>query len=181
MGPQNLQVGPYSLQFRYLGAAPLISDAKILSAAASIVTIEARHQTFIRAALNEQPVPQAFDVAISARQIFTLAASFIVSCPAGSSLPFQPFPSLNIVDAPSVVAGSVLTLTDAGAFAEGKAFCSFTAGETGTRFAPFVAGSCVVPADLGGEVYVTISSSGTALSDDTILAGYAILSFLSFL
>lgn len=87
-------------------------------------------------------------------------------------LPFQPFPSLNIVNAASVVAGSVLTLTDAKAFADGKAFCSFTSGDAGTLFAPFSAGSCVVPAGLGGEVYVTISSSGTALSDDTILAGY---------
>lgn len=75
-----------------------------------------------------------------------------------------------------MVAGSVLTLTDAKAFAEGKAFCTFTAGEAGTLFAPFVAGGCVVPANLGGEVYVTISSSGTTLSDDNILAGYAILS-----
>lgn len=166
-----------NLYFRYLGAAPLVGDAKILSAAASIVTVESRHQTFIRTALREEPVPQAFDVAISARQIFTLAASFITSCPAGSNLPFQPFPSLNIVNASSVVAGSVLTLTDAKAFADGKAFCSFTAGETGTRFAPFSAGACVVPEDLGGEVYVTISSSGTALSDDTILAGYAALYF----
>lgn len=76
-----------------------------------------------------------------------------------------------------MVAGSVLKLTDAGAFADGKAFCAFTAGETGTRFAPFSAGACVVPEDLGGEVYVTISSSGAALSDDTILAGYATLYF----
>lgn len=163
------------LHFRYLGAVPIVSDVKILSAAASIVTIEARHQTFIRTALKEQPVPQAFDVAISARQIFTLAASFITACPAGSMLPLQAFPSLNIINAPSVTAGSILTLSDAGAFPDGTAFCTFTAGEAGTLFAPFSGGSCMVPQGLGGEVYITISSSGITLTDDSILAGYATL------
>lgn len=35
----------------YLGAAPLVQDSAILSAAASIVTVEARHQTFLRSML----------------------------------------------------------------------------------------------------------------------------------
>lgn len=34
--------------YSYLGAAPLVKDPAILSAAASIVTVESRHQTFIR-------------------------------------------------------------------------------------------------------------------------------------
>jgi len=159
----------------YLGAAPLVTDKKILSAAASIVTIESRHQTFIRTALREDPIPQAFDVAVGARQIFTLAASFITSCPAGSALPLQAFPSLNIVNAASVKSGSTLTLADAKAFPDGTTFCSFTAGEVGTLFTPFSKGSCTVPPGLGGEVYVTITSSNTALTDDKILAGPAVL------
>jgi len=160
----------------YLGAAPLVTDKKVLSAAASIVTIESRHQTFIRTALRESPVPQAFDVAVGARQIFTLAASFIKSCPAGSALPLQAFPSLNIVNAANVKSGSTLTLADTTAFPDGTTFCSFTSGEAGTQFAPLSKGGCTVPPGLGGEVYVTITSSNTALTDDKILAGPAVLS-----
>lgn len=160
----------------YLGAAPLITDGKVLSAAASIVTIEARHQTFIRTALKQSPVPQAFDAAVSARQIFTLAAGFITECPAGSSLGLQVFPSLNIVNASAVTAGSVLTLSDPTAFADGSTFCAFTSGEAGTQFAPFVSGSCVVPQGMGGEVYVVLTSSGTTMTDDVVLAGPAVLS-----
>lgn len=33
----------------------------------------------------------------------------------------------------------------------------------------------MVPQGLGGEVYITISSSGITLTDDSILAGYATL------
>lgn len=147
-----------------------MTDKKILSAAASIVTVESRHQTFIRTALRESPVPQAFDVAIGARQIFTLAASFITSCPSGSALQLQPFPSLSIVNAAAARAGSLLTFTNAAGFPQG-AFCAFVAGEKGTVFAPLVGGSCTIPEGLGGEVYATISSSGTELTDDKILAG----------
>ncbi|KAL7267940.1 hypothetical protein RUND412_009456 [Rhizina undulata] len=161
----------------YLGAAPLVSDPKILSAAASIVTVEARHQTFIRIALQESPVPQAFDVAIDARQIFTLAAAFIVSCPSGSDLGLQPFPSLNIVNSANIEAGSTLTLAQPGAFPDGSTFCAFSGGNTGTMFAPFTGGQCQVPQGLGGQVYLTISNDGTALSDSSILAGPAVLSF----
>ena len=146
-------------------------DKKILSAAASIVTVESRHQTFIRTALRESPVPQAFDVAIGARAIFTLAASFVVSCPPGSALQLQPFPSLNIVNAGAARAGSLLTFTNAAGFPEGSSFCVFVAGEKGTAFAPLAGGSCTIPEGLGGEVYVFISSSGTELTDDKILAG----------
>ncbi|RPB17090.1 hypothetical protein P167DRAFT_556663 [Morchella conica CCBAS932] len=155
----------------YLGAAPLITDGKILSAAASIVTVESRHQTFIRTALKQSPVPQAFDAAVSARQIFTLAAGFITECPAGSSLGLQAFPSLNIVNAATVTAGSVLTLSDPTAFADGSTFCAFTSGEAGTQFAPLASGSCVVPQGLGGEVYVVLTSSGTTVTDEVVLAG----------
>jgi hypothetical protein len=161
----------------YLGAAPLISDPKILAAAASIVTIESRHNTLIRAVGQDIGIPQAFDVAIPARQIFTLAAQFIKSCPEGSNLPFTAFPSLVINNPETVQGGSALTLRDESLAqaAGGPLFCAFQSGESGIQFAELTGGKCTVPSGLNGEVFVTISSDGVAISDEKTVAGPSIL------
>lgn len=108
----------------YLGAAPLISDPAILSAAASIATVEGRHQTLIRKAAGAEPVPSAFDTALGPRAVFTLASPFIKSCPEGSNLNVQAFPSISLGDATSAEAGQSLVLADEAQPAGGK-FCAF--------------------------------------------------------
>lgn len=108
----------------YLGAAPLISDPATLSAAASIVTVEGRHQTLIRKAAGEQPVPSAFDTALGPRGVFTLASQFIKSCPDGSNLNVEAFPQIDLGSATSAEAGQSLVLEDP-AQPEGAMFCAF--------------------------------------------------------
>lgn len=155
----------------YLGGAPLISDKAILAAAASIVTVEARHNTDIRNALKEPSVPQAFDISASVRQIFTLAAQFIVSCPAGSELNIQGFAPLVINNAVGVQAGNILQLRDTQIAAQQTLFCSFTSGEAGVQFSPVTAEGCAVPSGLTGEVFVTLGTSNTVVEDASIVAG----------
>ncbi|KAA8903653.1 ferritin-like domain-containing protein [Sphaerosporella brunnea] len=162
----------------YLGAAPLVSAKAVLSAAASIVTVEARHQTFIRASLKALPVPQAFDVAVGARQIFTLASQFIVACPKEADLGLAAFAPLNVLDAGNVRAGSTLKMVVTDPTGGAGMSCSFTSGEKGLQFAKFENGGCVVPEGLGGEVFMTVTTESagvTALSDDKIVAGPAVL------
>lgn len=108
----------------YLGAAPLISDAAVLSAAASIVTVEGRHQTLIRTASGAEPVPAAFDTALGPRAVFTLASQFIKSCPDGSNLNVQAFPAISLGSATKAEAGQSLVLEDP-AQPEGAQFCAF--------------------------------------------------------
>ncbi|KAF3940919.1 hypothetical protein ABW19_dt0202984 [Dactylella cylindrospora] len=159
----------------YLGAAPLVSDKAILAAAASIVTVEARHQTFIRGAAGDLPVPQAFDAALGPQSVFTLASQFIVACPAGSDLGFTAFPSLVILNAQSVAAGTPLTLADPNVAS--ASFCAFTAGGVGTVFVPLAGGACTVPANLAGEVYVQLTSKGdgNVVDETTVVAGPAVI------
>lgn len=160
----------------YLGAAPLVKDPAILSAAASIVTVESRHQTFIRTASKAAPVPQAFDAAIGPLQIFTLASSFITSCPAASNLGLTALPSLNVLDAGNIRGGSMLKMVVPSS-AAGMS-CSFTTGDGGLQFAKFENGGCKVPEGLGGETFLTVTTETTgvkALADAKIVAGPAVL------
>lgn len=110
----------------YLGAAPLINSSDVLAAAASIVTVEARHQAFIRVASGAEAVPAAFDTALQPRAVFTLAAAFINSCPEGSNLNIQPFPAIALQNPEQATVGQNLKLADP-AQPAGASFCAFVA------------------------------------------------------
>lgn len=166
----------------YLGAAPLVADKGILSTAGSIVTMEARHQTFIRAASQVAAAPGAFDTALSPKAVFSLAAPFIKSCPQGSNLAITAFPALVMAPGAQVsalAAGQTLNVQAAGG--SGGQFCAFTNGQVvgGTAFSPFTAGTgCVIPQNLQGVVYVTLSNAAPLtgkLTDDMIVAGPMVL------
>ncbi|KAL2269708.1 hypothetical protein VTJ83DRAFT_1892 [Remersonia thermophila] len=162
----------------YLAAAPLVADGSILATAGSILTVEARHQTFVRTASKAIAVPSAFDAPLSPKQIFSLAAPFIASCPEGSNLILTAFPTLSMApgaQATAVAGASIQLQSDAAA---GATHCAFTAGGVipgGTAFTPFdPATGCVVPQGLSGLVYVNLASAGPLdgkLTDDIIVAG----------
>ncbi|KAI1771865.1 ferritin-like domain-containing protein [Hypoxylon cercidicola] len=165
----------------YLGAAPLVSDTSILSTAASILTIEARHQSFVRIALGVAASPSPFDTPLGPKAVFSLAAPFITSCPGGSNLILTAFPTLTMTS-PAPVAG-VMALAEGTMLsfqsdaASAATFCGFTnsAAPGGTAFSPFSAATgCALPPNLAGTVYVTLTSAAPdsgVLTDDITLAG----------
>ncbi|KAM4055129.1 ferritin-like domain-containing protein [Hirsutella rhossiliensis] len=81
----------------YLGAAPAITNKDYLTAAGSILTVEARHASYIRAALKQKPFPAAFDTPLGFNQVFSLAAQFVTGFAEGTKVPFKPFPKLTAV------------------------------------------------------------------------------------
>ncbi|KAF2401419.1 hypothetical protein EJ06DRAFT_509066 [Trichodelitschia bisporula] len=157
----------------YLGAAPLIKSAPVLTAAAEIVTIEARHQTFIRTASKAIAVPNAFDQPLGPRAVFTLAAPFIQSCPAGSNLNVQAFPAIALSGGgTNIQAGQSLVLADPQQ-PVGAQFCAFL-NQGQTVFQQIQGGGCGVPQGLTGEVYMIVTKSAS-IADTEILAGPSVI------
>lgn len=78
----------------YLGAAASIMNKDYLTAAGSILTVEARHTSYIRASLGESPFPLPFDTPLGFNQVFSLAAPFITGGVSPVPLPFTSFPAL---------------------------------------------------------------------------------------
>ncbi|KAI1619833.1 ferritin-like domain-containing protein [Exophiala viscosa] len=81
----------------YLGAAPSIKSSSILSVAASIMADEGLHTALQRSAIGAIGSPDPFVTPLDPNSVFTLAAEFIVSCPASNPpLPFTAFAGLAV-------------------------------------------------------------------------------------
>lgn len=100
----------------YLGGATFLMDsAKLLTTAASILTVEARHDSFLRSGVGGNPFPTPYDTSLTALWAYNLAHMFVVSCP--MELPGQvllpkltqvsPQPEMHLQ--PPVPAGTTLT------------------------------------------------------------------------
>jgi len=186
----------------YLGAAAAIVNPGYLTAAGSILTVEARHSSYIRAALKEVPFPKPFDTPLDFNQVFSLAAEFITGfAPEDPTLPFMAFPPLTIMASRyAYTAGSSsVTFSHAkkNAIAKGLITASTpvyavlfsgldtyyvpvyeTAGDSGDfkiSKIPAATSTTLAPA---GQVYVVLSTAdGVAakVSDENTISGVGIL------
>lgn len=97
----------------YLGAAADIMNKTYLTAAGSILTVEARHSSYIRGGLRQVPFSQPFDAPLSINEVYSLASQFIVSCPTDNpALPVKAFPVLTLDPKTTmpIANGNVVTL-----------------------------------------------------------------------
>jgi len=68
-----------------------------LTIAGSILTVESKHSSYIRAALKESPIPKPFDTPLDFNAVYSLAAQFITSfAPGAAPLPFKAFPPIEL-------------------------------------------------------------------------------------
>lgn len=165
----------------YTGAAAEIASDKYLTAAASILGVEGRHSAFFRASLGLVPF-RSFEVPLTFDQVFTLAARFIVSCPdTNVKLPVMAFPSLfAMLDSETAMTGSNITLkvgeNYTGAEEVYAAFVTVT-GPVWAKLEPMGHGTftAIVPKGIQGQSYVVLTKSDEEVTDDTILAGPAVV------
>ncbi|KAL5338270.1 ferritin-like domain-containing protein [Aspergillus crustosus] len=167
----------------YLGAAAFIMDETYLTAAGSILTVEARHSAYLRAALGESPAPQPFDNPLSLNEVYTVASPFIVSCPeSNGALPVKAFPSLTMSSSSAVTAGQKVELTVGDGFNATNTEDIYAAfiTVTGPVWAPVTSNgdgkfSVTIPKGVAGQSYVVLTKENKQATDDNILAGPAII------
>ena len=63
----------------YDGAAQFITDPELLTAAGSIVAVEARHASYLNLLTGELPFPAAFESPLTMEEVLEIAGPFIVS------------------------------------------------------------------------------------------------------
>lgn len=168
----------------YLGAAADIIDPGYLTAAGSILTIEARHSAYIRAALGNRPFPAPFDAPLDPDEVYTLASPFILSCPPPSpKLPLKAFPQLVLGPPGNVFAGGIITLQTPGYTLKPRndtatlhgAFITVT-GPIFVDATPVEGGFTVkVPVGIAGQSYIVLTRCNETVTDDTVVAGPAIV------
>lgn len=166
----------------YLGAAHDIMNKQYLTAAGSILTVESRHSAYIRNALGEFPFPQPFDNPLTLDEVYTLAAPFIVSCPANNpALPVKAFPALSLSkDAPSPLYQNQTVVIDSVDAIQGTPYAAFIT-VTGPVYTDLKQLSpqtfqVTIPAGIAGQSYLVFTNCKDAdVTDDTVVAGPAIV------
>jgi len=160
----------------YIGAAQYIANPAYLEVAASILTVEARHNAFIRLANGYSPFPSPYDTGLSPRAIVSLAGSFFASCPDGSAPTIQPFPAATLTSSNATL-GSTLSVSVNSTVTANQStiYCAFASGVQ-TAFSTYSNGSCTLPSQnvTGGQVYGLITNAMN-ISDASTLAGPFIL------
>ncbi|KAI0136310.1 ferritin-like domain-containing protein [Xylariales sp. AK1849] len=185
----------------YLGAAAVIADKTYIPIAGSILTVEARHSSFIRAAIRESPAPKPYDTPLDFNSVFSLAAQFITGfAPGDPALPFKAFPPINVVPSmsPYVIAGqSSVTFKGAAAAAKKaglvdatQVYAVFFSGldtyyakvtEDGNdyKLATIPGANFAMPGQLppSGQTYVVLSTADgtTKVSDENTISGVGLL------
>ncbi|KAH9484918.1 Protein rds1 [Psilocybe cubensis] len=158
----------------YTGAAHLINNKDYLTAAASILATESRHAAFVSSAVNRMSAWNgAFDIPLSLNEVYTLAANFIVSCPStNAALPVKAFPALSI----QLTAPGETAAVSAPSAVSPPTYIVFFSG-LDKIFVKIMDGKVSIPKDLAETVYAVATTSDSAATDDTIVAGPAILMY----
>lgn len=168
----------------YLGAASLLSDKAILTAAGSILTIEARHQTLLNVFSAATSVSQAFDIALAPEQVLALAGGFLSGCNA-ADLGLTTNQPLSAVDqstgSTKFQIGSQLKFSSTVDLSSSALSCQMIVGGAATALV-FPADKCIVPSGINGPVAVYVTNSSEPLQSNLqtqdktpILAGPALL------
>ncbi|KAJ7283300.1 ferritin-like domain-containing protein [Mycena rebaudengoi] len=163
----------------YLGGAVLIDSPEFLAAAASILTIEARHQSVLNILSGTGSViPAAFDMGFTPQEVLSIAGGFIDGpCDLGLTAAN----TLTVTNTGTVSAGTLLTVSGTNITGTDNLFCQMMVG--GAPFSiSLPLADCKVPEGINGPVALWITSDDQPLVNNVVnrdvikqVAGPAIL------
>ncbi|KAL8658302.1 MAG: hypothetical protein Q9202_007595 [Teloschistes flavicans] len=163
----------------YIGLLANLKGDAFRTLFSSVLAVEARHSSFIRASLGLQPFATPFDTPLDLDETYTLTQLYTLSCPQDNPLALKDG---------GMIGEEVLFITygkDIKIGSDCEPIYAAFLTITGPIFAPTIrvpdngGFKTTVPAPpqgyapINGFVYVVLSSSNTTLTDDNILAGPA--------
>lgn len=156
----------------YLGAAQNITNPAYLTAAGSILTVEARHSAWIQSVPGKKdPFPTAYDTPLDFDQVYSLAAPLIKTCPSSNAaLPVKAFPAATISPAPTSlgqtvkISSSKLVDGDKIGFISGLATAIVDVSSEGNVTLPDIV-------TYGRSYAVVLKKGSTSITDDNTKAG----------
>jgi hypothetical protein len=174
----------------YLGAARQIANKDYLQAAGSILTVEARHSSYIRASLAQTPYPQSYDDALIPNEVYTQASQFITSCPStNTKFPIKAYPNLVVSTTGKISTGQLISISTTNTVlmpenANAKLYAAFVgpAGPVWALMTPQGDGiyfQVTVPAGVSGQSYLLFNNCDTKIDDSTVVAGPTVLEVAS--
>ncbi|VDC03276.1 unnamed protein product [Peniophora sp. CBMAI 1063] len=171
---ENVGVGAF------LGAADLISDPTILTAAASILTVEARHQTILNTLNGGAAIPGAFDLPLLPNEVLAIAGPFLTG--SGCELNVTANQPITVTNTDAIVPGTTLSLTSPAINGSTDGlFCQMLQG--GMPFSMSLPlSACTVPTGMTGPVAVFVTKDMQPLNNNardrsaaSVLAGPAMI------
>ncbi|KAG6910160.1 hypothetical protein DXG01_012609 [Tephrocybe rancida] len=147
----------------YLGGAVLLTDPVLLTAAGSILTVEARHQTILNVLSSTgTAIPSAFDMALTPSEVLAVASPFVTG---GCDIPIPANTPLSLTNTGTVAPGTLLTFKASsinGTVPDSSLFCQMLIGGASMSI-PLPLSQCVVPDGINGPVAVFVTSDGNPL------------------
>ncbi|GAA5977706.1 hypothetical protein JCM10908_005065 [Rhodotorula pacifica] len=155
----------------YLGAAHLLQSADLLEAAASILTLEARHQSLLNVLNGGSYNPQSFDIQLTPQAVLSLVGGFLTGCKAqdlgltaNQPLSVRSSDNTGVFRTGSQIVFEVIDIN----IQIETLFCQMIIGGSPiAHVAP--ASACYVPSGLDGPVAVYLTSNDTPLATDVVI------------
>ncbi|KAL8684785.1 MAG: hypothetical protein Q9218_008137, partial [Villophora microphyllina] len=183
----------------YVGLLANLNGPAYIKLFSSILAVEARHSSFVRAALGKQPFASPFDTPTDLDETYTLTQLYTLSCPQDNPLSLKNYPTMsssfnNYAAGQSTgkqggTIGKEVTFVTYGRDIKLGSDCEVLYAAfltiTGPVFSPTIripdngGFQTIVPAPpqgfapINGLTFVVLTSSNTTLTDDNILAGPA--------
>ncbi|RPD60627.1 hypothetical protein L226DRAFT_552389 [Lentinus tigrinus ALCF2SS1-7] len=167
----------------YVGAIHLIQNPDYVTTAATILSVQARHATWVPSdPERSNPFNGAFDEPLPASSVIAQLMQFIKECPSpfNSTLPFdvRPFPTLTLSDDSPAAGDSIIAhfaAADGASDAGRKPAYVAWLGESKVEYSVLgPGGETIVPHGLKGVVYaLAVSSENGKPSTANMLSGLA--------
>ncbi|KAJ7870373.1 ferritin-like domain-containing protein [Mycena leptocephala] len=149
----------------YSGAANLLDVPEFLGAAASILTVEARHQSLLNVLSGTgTAIPSPFGVGFTPQEVLSIAGGFITGpCDLGLTATT----SLAVTNTGAIAPGDLLTVSATGVTGTDNLFCNIIVGGANASVNLPLA-QCNVPAGTNGPVALWITSDATPIPNDVV-------------